>query len=440
MSSSNHPVPHAVPAASETSSATPPARAPQRRLWALRGAVLVAALAAVGYGAHWWTTARFIESTDDAYVGADVTVLGPKVSGYVAQVLVTDNQSVHAGDLLVKLDDRDYRAALAKADGAVQAQQALIANLDATASLQQAVIAQARAGLAAVSADAHRAQEDQARYQDLVTRAAVSVQSAQKAESDFRQSAANRDRAQASVVAAQRQLDVIATQKQQAEAALAQARAERDLAQLNVQYTEVRAPVDGTVGNRRARVGAYANAGAALLSVVPAGGLWVDANFKEGQLARLRPGMPVSIEADVVPGRVFHGHVTSLAPATGAQFSVLPPENATGNFTKIVQRVPVRIALDAADARLGTLRPGLSVTAEVDARGDAGNEGGGSPASRLANDAAGASDTDARSGPNIAMTHHEVAPSARVGVSHEQVEPAAPAPSATRFNTTVAAR
>jgi membrane fusion protein (multidrug efflux system) len=163
-------------------------------------------------------------------------------------------------------------------------------------------------------------------------------------------------------------LNVIDTQKQQARAALIQARAERDLAQLNVGYTELKAPVDGVIGNRRARIGAYAQAGSQLLSVVPASGLWVDANFKEDQLARMVPGQRVVIRADVLSGQEFHGHLDSLAPASGSQFSVLPPENATGNFTKIVQRVPVRIHLDPADSVLGHLRPGLSVTAEVDTR------------------------------------------------------------------------
>ncbi|ODP32434.1 HlyD family secretion protein [Pandoraea sp. ISTKB] len=367
-----------TPAQNASQSGGPPKRGGFPRGLALRGALVVAAIAALGYGTYWWTTARYFESTDDAYVGGDVTVLGPKVPGYIAQVLVTDNQAVHAGDVLVRLDDRDYRAALAKAEGAVAAQQALLANLDATAKLQTAVIAQARASVVAVTADARRAHDDQVRYQDLVAKSAVSVQSAQKADADYKQIAANRERAEAGAVAAERQLDVIATQKQQAQAALAQAVAERDIAKLNLEYTVLRAPVDGTVGNRRARAGAYAQAGTQLLAVVPAHGLWVDANFKEGQVAHLRPGMPVKIEADVLPGRVFHGRVASLAPATGAQFSVLPPENATGNFTKIVQRVPVRVLLDEADGRLGTLRPGLSVTAEIDARGD-GNVDGGKP-------------------------------------------------------------
>lgn len=332
------------------------------------GALLVAGLAGIGYGYHWWTSARFVQSTDDAYVGGDVTVIGAKVGGYIAEVAVTDNQQVRAGDVLVRIDDRDYRAALAKAEGAVAAQQALLENLDATQRLQEAVIGQARAGISAVNADTVRARQDQVRYASLVEKAAVSIQSSQKADADYKQAVANGEKAQAALLAAQRQLEVIGTQKLQARAALAQANAERDIARLNLSYTELRAPVDGTVGNRRARVGAYAANGSQLLSIVPANGLWVDANFKEGQLAHMRAGMPVTIEADVLPGRVFHGHVTSLAPATGAQFSVLPPENATGNFTKIVQRVPVRIELDDKDARLGTLRPGLSVIAQIDTR------------------------------------------------------------------------
>ncbi|MWL89798.1 HlyD family secretion protein [Cupriavidus sp. SW-Y-13] len=333
--------------------------------------ILVSAVVAGGmltYASHWWNTARFLEETDDAYVGGDVTVIGPKVSGYITEVLVTDNQAVRAGDLLARIDDRDYRAVLARAEGAIAAQQAQIANLDATQRLQDAVIGQAQASVAATDAETARTRDDQVRYASLVAKEAVSVQSSQKADADYKQSRANGQKAQAALLAAQRQIDVIATQKQQAQAALAQAIAERDLAQLNVGYTELRAPVDGTIGNRRARPGAYAASGTSLMSVVPASGLWVDANFKENQLAHLEPGMRATVVADIVPGRVFHGRVASVAPATGAQFSVLPPENATGNFTKIVQRVPVRIVLDEKDARLGLLRPGLSVTAEVDGR------------------------------------------------------------------------
>ncbi|WP_233842575.1 HlyD family secretion protein [Dyella sp. 2HG41-7] len=344
-----------------------------RRKLTIRAAMGVALLVGVVYGVHWWTAGRFIEDTDDAYVGGDITVIGPKVSGYITALNVTDNQRVHAGDLLVKIDDRDYRAALAKADGAIAAQEALLSNLDATEQLQQAVINEAKASIHAASAEATRAHDDEVRYRELAGRAAVSVESAQRADAEDKTARANTDKAQAAWIAAQRQLNVIASQKQQARAALAQAKAERDLAALNVGYTELRAPVDGVIGNRRARVGAYAAAGTQLLSVVPAHGLWVDANFKEDQLARMQPGQAVEIRADVLPGRVFHGHVTSLAPATGAEFSVLPPENATGNFTKIVQRVPVRVALDKKDDALGLLRPGLSVVADINTRAAGGS-------------------------------------------------------------------
>ena len=194
------------------------------------------------------------------------------------------------------------------------------------------------------------------------------MQRFQQAYADHQKALAADARARAALEASQRELDVIDTQKQQTAAALAGAIADRDTAQLNLSYTELRAPIDGTVGNRSARAGAYATVGAQLISLVPSRGLWVDANFKESQLARMRPGMPVTVAADVLPGEAFKGHVASLAPATGAVFSVLPPENATGNFTKIVQRVPVRVALDGDGATLGRLRPGLSVTASVDER------------------------------------------------------------------------
>jgi len=329
---------------------------------------VAAVVGAVVFGLHWWTTGRFLESTDDAYVGGDVTVIAPKVPGYITELKVVDNQFVHAGDLLLKIDDRDYQAALKKAEGAVAAETALLANLDATEQLQHAVVSQAKAGVDAANAETVRSRDDQVRYQVLSGRSAVSIESFQRADATYKTAQANSAKAQASLLASQRQLDVIATQKQQARAALEQAKAERDLAQLNVGYTELRAPVDGVIGNRRTRVGAYAAAGAQLIAVVPAEGLWVDANFKEDQLARMEPGQAVTIEADVLPGQVFHGHLNSLAPATGSQFSVLPPENATGNFTKIVQRVPVRVYLDGEDGRLGKLRPGLSVIAQVDTR------------------------------------------------------------------------
>jgi membrane fusion protein (multidrug efflux system) len=338
-----------------------------KRVGSFAAGTLVAAVA-LGLGVHWFTVGRFTERTDDAYVGGDITVIAPKVAGFISEVAVTDNQQVAAGDLLVKIDDRDYRAALARAEAAVEAQRANLANLDATRRLQQSVIAQARARVAASDAEVTRAHDDDVRFRDLSAHAAASVQVSQKALADYQQALAQGQGVRAALEGAQRQLEVIDTQKRQTEAAIAEAVAAADLARLNVGYTELRAPIAGVVGNRSARNGSFAAVGTQLISIIPADGLWIDANFKESQIAQARAGLVATIKADVLPGEVFHGHVVSLAPATGAEFSVLPPENATGNFTKIVQRVPVRIHLDGDAARLGRLRPGLSVTASFDTR------------------------------------------------------------------------
>lgn len=345
----------------------------KNRKLSLKRATLVSLIVLTGLGIgrftyNWWTVGRFFESTDDAYIGGDVTVIAPEVAGFIAQVAVKDNQQVHAGDLLIKLDDRDYRAALAKADAAVAMQQATLTNLDATRHLQAAVIDQAKAEIAATDAETFRTHDDQVRFQKLLGTGAISIQGFQQADSDYKRALAAGAKAQAALAAAQRQLDVIASQKQQAQAALQQAIAQRESAQLNLGYTELRAPMDGIVGNRSAQTGAYATTGSQLISLVPTHGLWIDANFKENQLAHVRPGSPATVKVDMLSGKTFRGHVVSIAPATGAQFSVLPPENATGNFTKIVQRVTVRIALDDETAAIGQLRPGLSVTAKVDTR------------------------------------------------------------------------
>jgi membrane fusion protein (multidrug efflux system) len=376
-----------------------PLRIPSRRVLIISGALLIMVAALATSGRQWWTVGRFTESTDDAYVGGDITVIAPKVSGFIARVAVTDNQIVHAGDVLVELDNRDYVAARARAVASVAAQDAAIANLAATRHLQQAVIAQAEAGINSADAEIERSQEEQIRYRRLEKLSAVSLQESQKADADYKNALASGARARAALAASQRQLDVIDSQSQQAVAALAQAKADRDVADLNLSYTELRAPMDGTVGNRSARAGSYANIGAQLMALVPARGLWVDANFKESQLARMRAGQTVVVEADVLPEQVFRGRVASLAPATGAVFSVLPAENATGNFTKIVQRVPVRIVLDGDASALGQLRPGLSVVAKVDMRSavdtpaseraETGSDAGASTAAVGAHDSAG---------------------------------------------------
>jgi membrane fusion protein (multidrug efflux system) len=341
----------------------------KRLLLGALGLLIVAG--AAGFGRYWWTTGRFIESTDDAYVGGNVTALAPHVPGFVSQILVTDNQYVKAGQLLITLDDRDYKAQLAHAQAVVAKQNATLANLRAQYALQQSMVEQADANLNAARAAATFAEQEATRYRVLAATTYGSVQNDQKASAADRHAQADVAAAEASLAAAKQKLTVIDTQIAETQADLAQAQADLNTAQLNLGYTEIRAPIDGYVGNRGAQTGAYVTTGTDLLSIVPAHGLWVDANFKEDQLAHMRAGQGVTIVADVLPGRSFHGRLLSLAPATGSVFAVIPPENATGNFTKIVQRVPVRVEMDDADGTLGLLRPGLSVTASVDTR-DAG--------------------------------------------------------------------
>jgi membrane fusion protein (multidrug efflux system) len=348
-----------------------PARLGRRgaRRLAVAGATLALAAGGAWLGHGWWTTGRFIETTDDAYVGGNITALAPHIAGFVQQVLVADNQRVRAGQVLIRLDARDYRAARDRAEATLHAREASLAGLRAQAVLQQAAIRQQQAELAAKSAEAGFTAVDAARYRNLARSEAGSRQDAQR-------STARDDAAQAAVAAtaaaldaARAQLQVLAAHIAEAEADLAAARADLHVAELNLDYTEIRAPVDGYVGNRAAQVGAYVTAGTYLITVIPVRDLWVDANFKEDQLTRMVAGEAATVRADVMPGHTLQGHVASLSPGTGAVFSVIPPENATGNFTKIVQRVPVRIVLNAdGDPVLRLLRPGLSVTVSVDTR------------------------------------------------------------------------
>ncbi len=345
---------------------------PSRR----HGLVALGVLAAAGilwYGWNWWEVGRFIETTDDAYVGGNVTTLSPHVAGFVSQILVRDNQFVGAGQLLVTLDDRDYKAALAHAEAVVQHEAAALANLQAKYALQQSLIGEAKADLAAKEATAGFAREDDLRYHALAVSTFGSMQTYQKAFAEDQKAAAAVRSGAASLDAAKQQLAVLDTEIAETRAGLAEAQADRRTAELDLGYTRIRAPIDGYVGDRGAQIGAYTTIGTPLLAIVPAHGLWVDANFKEDQLADMRPGQPASIVADVLPGRTLTGRVLSMAPATGAVFSVIPPENATGNFTKIVQRVPVRIAVEDGAGTLGLLRPGLSTTIGVDTRAVAEN-------------------------------------------------------------------
>jgi membrane fusion protein, multidrug efflux system len=318
--------------------------ASRRQLLFAAGAVLIGTAASF----VWYrvTIGQYIESTDDAYVGGEVTTLSFRVAGLIEIVAIVDNQSVKAGDLLLKLDDRDYRAQLARTEANIAARRAALVNVDATRRMRVSMLDQARPDLAAAMAERVRAKYDIDRYRMLSNDRFASRQRFEQAEADHEKARAGERKAEAALEAAERQLEIVDAQREEAAADVDQANADRDLARLNLGYKEIRSPIDGVVGNRSARVGAYATVGAQLLAIVPAHGLWVDANFKESQLAGMRKGQPAEIIADAVPGVAFRGRVASLAPATGAQFSVIPPENATGNFTKVVQRVPVRIVLE----------------------------------------------------------------------------------------------
>ena len=351
-----------------------PSAAKTRRRFSLkRLSLLVGALAVLAggawFGLQWWSIGRFIESTDDAYVGGNLTSIAPHVSGFVDLIAVADHQLVHTGQLLVRLDASDYRAALAHAAAVVAAAEASVDSLRAQLALQQSTIQEQAANLTAKAAEAEYTEADAERYRSLATTAAGSRQSQQRTTSLDAEARAAVLSAAAELQAARQRVPVLQAEVIAATANVAQARADLQTAQLNLGYTEIHSPIDGYVGNRAAQLGSYVAQGGYLLSIIPARGLWVDANFKEDQLAAMVVGCAANVVADVLPGHDFHGHVVSLSPGTGAVFSVIPPENATGNFTKIVQRVPVRIALDD-DVDLPLLRPGLSTTVRVDLRAD----------------------------------------------------------------------
>ncbi|BAR55509.1 multidrug resistance efflux pump [Bradyrhizobium diazoefficiens] len=338
----------------------------------LRRAALVLALlagtaAVVYYGHDYWTNGRYLETTDDAYVKADSTIVAPKVSGYIAKVLVGDNEKVKAGQVLARIDDRDFRAALDQARADVAAAEASVRNLDAQLELQQPIIEQSTADVTAADAELKFAQEERARYDDLMKSGSGTIQRAQQTDAALRASNAQLQHAKSGLQAAQRRVDVLTTQRAQATAQLERARAVAQQAALNLSYTEITAPVDGTVGARSLRVGQYVQAGTQLMAVVPLDAVYVVANFKETQLTHVRAGQPVELRVDSFRSQTLRGHVDSLSPASGLEFALLPPDNATGNFTKIVQRVPVKIVLDD-HSLTGLLRPGMSAVPTVDTK------------------------------------------------------------------------
>lgn len=350
-----------------TTATTPAPRSNRRRLL-LTGIVFAVAVLGGGYGYHWWTVGRFMVSTDDAYVSAKTATLAAKVSGYIATLDVEDNARVKAGDVIATIDPGDYQLAVDSARGKVATQQATIDRLGRQIAAEQATVDQARAQLVSAKAGAVRAQLELARQDALAAKEFASRQTQEQARANRDQANASVQSAEAAIDAAVANVEVSKGQQEEARRTLAElqtslAKAERDLS-----FTQIRAPFDGVVGNRAIQVGDYVQTGTRLISLVPLDGVYVDANFKETQLAGLKPGQHVALTVDALPGVAIDGTVESMAPASGSVFSLLPTDNATGNFTKIVQRLPVRIRVAPAVAREGVLRPGMSVVASVDTR------------------------------------------------------------------------
>ena len=324
--------------------------------------LLVAVLVLAGWWA--WADPEEVASTDNAYVRGDITSLAPKVPGYVTAVFVADNQAVKAGDLLFRIDDRDYRARLAQAEANVEGARARLANVTEETALQRALIRQADARRRAALADLVFATKARTRRSGLVEGGAVSQVQFDEADAGQSRAEAGADAATASAEAQRQKLSVLGAQRDIAAAALAQAEAARDLAKIDLDNTEVRAPIDGVVGNRQVRTGRLVAPGTPLLDIVPVGSVYVVANFKETQLADIQPGQPVRIEVDGYSDVAIEGVVDSFAPGSGAAFSLIPSDNATGNFVRVVQRVPVKIRL-VRNPLPGRLVPGLSARVEI---------------------------------------------------------------------------
>ena len=302
--------------------------------------------------------------TDNAYVRGDITQISPKVSGHIASVTVKDNQPVKAGDLLFQVDDRDFRARLLQAEAALAARQASIGNLDAQLKLQSAAIQQSEAAVVEASAEATRSGRDSVRGRELATGRLIAASQLDQLESSAQVASSRVVAMRANLAASRQQIQVLESQRPQLHADIRAAEAAVALAELDVESTSVRAPVAGRVSERIARVGQYVKSGTPLIALV-ASDLWVVANFKETQLDGMRLGVSVDIVVDAAPGLTFRGRLESFSPASGAQFALLAPDNATGNFTRIVQRVPVHVALLDSPSQLSSLRPGMSATVRV---------------------------------------------------------------------------
>lgn len=346
-------------------------------------AILVILIVALCWGLYWWSTARWMEDTDDAYVRADIVTLAPRINGYLTKVAVQDNQRVTQGELLAKVDTRDYQAKVDKALAAIDAasaqqrvQQARITGLQARAIQQRSRIDDAKASVNLTAAEAEQASAEWQRQRRLAVQHVSSAQQVEVATSRMKATAAEWVRSKARLTASELSVQIINSdlqgaeaEKDKAEAALSQAQAGLSSARIDLESTQIRSPINGTVGQRTIRPGEYVDVGEPLLAVVP-DDVYIVANFKETQVDGMQTGQPVEVVADALAGRHFRAKVASFAPSSGAQFALLPPDNATGNFTKIVQRMPVKIQLEPGQQDIDRLKPGMSVVVKVDTHHD----------------------------------------------------------------------
>ena len=347
-------------------SAKPAAAKSGKRKFVLMGVAILLALAATTYGVYWVLVGRFHVSTDDAYVRANNTLLGARVSGHIAAIFPRDNSIVHTGEAVFKIDDGDYRIAVDAARSRIETQQATIDRIGRQIVAQESAVEQAKAQLASAEAGLKRAGLDFDRQQELSSKGYASRATFEVSEASRDQGMAAVRSARAAFEAARDNVEVTKAQQAEARAQLSELQTSLAKAQRDLDFTSVRAPVDGTFSNRLVNTGDFVVVGQRLGNVVPLDDVFIDANFKETQLKRIRPGQPVTISVDAYGNRKFAGVVESISPAAGSVFTLLPPDNATGNFTKIVQRLPVRIRVPKDVARQNLLRAGMSVYATVD--------------------------------------------------------------------------
>jgi membrane fusion protein (multidrug efflux system) len=347
-----------------TESAAPPKK--RRKILPVLGLVLLGA--AGWYGYDWWTNGRFLVSTDDAYIEGDIATISPKVSGYVAKVDVVANQHVKAGDPLVTLDDGDYRIAAEQAEAQIATQKLALDRFDAQIAGAKASLTQTEAQKKALEATVRGAELAQKRASELQSKSFGTDASLDSAQVALDQARANLAGAEANIAAAKSNITVLQAQRMEAESTIRSLELTRDKANRDLAFTVLKAPYDGVIGNVAVQVGDLVSAGQRLAALVPTDELYIDANFKETQIAHLVPGSKVQIHVDAYEDHPIEGTVASISPASGSVFSLLPAENATGNFTKVIQRVPVRITLPADVLAEGHLRAGLSVVVDVDTR------------------------------------------------------------------------